>query len=53
MNCDKTKEQLISYLLDILPKDEKEVLRTPIDSCPDCQKALENLNKERNFFKQS
>ena len=49
MNCGKTKDQLISYLLDAFDEEDRKVLRSHIDTCPNCQRALDNLKKERNF----
>lgn len=52
MNCDKTEDQLIGYLLNTLEQEERESLETHLSSCQTCQRRLEVLEKTRSIFRE-
>jgi len=43
MNCDKIQEQLSDYLDDVLSPAERSIVDTHLGSCPNCRKALDDL----------
>ena len=52
MNCDKTEDQLIGYLLNTLEQEERKTVETHLSSCQKCQRRLEELEKVRGLFKE-
>jgi len=43
MKCKKLKKDFVAFLYGELPESQKELLQTHIDSCPQCEKELEQL----------
>lgn len=52
MNCNKTEEKLIGYLLNTLSLDEGKQVEIHLASCQHCQRRLEELTKARGLLKE-
>jgi hypothetical protein len=50
MNCNKTEDQLIGYLLNTLSREDLEGLEDHLSSCRNCQRRLEELKKAKRLF---
>lgn len=51
MDCKELREQLSSYLDNVLPEDEMNRLKEHLLKCSDCQKELAELQKTVNILK--
>lgn len=45
MNCNKVKENLSSYIDNMLSEEEHKALELHLESCPECQQELEDLKQ--------
>jgi hypothetical protein len=45
MNCKKIKKDLVAFLYGELREDEKELMKSHLDACPDCMRELQQLKE--------
>lgn len=45
IDCKKIKKDLVAFLYGELREDEKELIESHLDTCPDCRKELQHIKE--------
>jgi hypothetical protein len=48
--CNACREQLLDYLYDLLDGEEAQALRAHLESCPECQEALKQAQRQQSLL---